>query len=262
MDNNKKSIGQIINRRDALKLLGVGSAAVLAAFSHQEVSSVNARPTPPPQPDCLVRPQLPIGPDFVDDQLKRSDIRSDPLDGSVRKGIPLILTMLLADVSNKSCKVIEGARVDLWHCDAMGIYSGVPDRIFNTTGQKFLRGYQLTSAKGVVQLQTIYPGWYSGRAVHIHFTIRTKGVNGQEYQFTSQFFFEDTLTDQVYKQEPYSVKGKRDTRNADDEIFKHGGDQWILRARGNTISGYRVGTNIGLDLSDTKAGASDQLGDG
>lgn len=260
MEKDDQPFNRNLSRRDALKFLGVGSAAFLAAFSNQGIDSVKLRPTPPPKPDCLVRPQLPLGSEFVDDQLNRSDIRSDPVDGAVRKGIPLVLTMLVADVSNRSCKVIEGARVDVWHCDAMGIYSGVPDRAFNTTGQKFLRGYQLTNAKGVVQFQTIYPGWYSGRAVHIHFTIRTQGTNGQNYQFTSQFFFEDTLTDQVHAQEPYSVKGKRDTRNTDDNIFKHGGSQWVFHARGNTISGYRVGMNIGLDLSDTKAGASDLFG--
>jgi protocatechuate 3,4-dioxygenase beta subunit len=147
--------------------------------------------------------------------------------------------------------------VDIWHCDAQGEYSGVSDPGSDTSGQDFLRWYQRTDANGAVQFQTIYPGWYSGRAVHIHFTIRTQGADGGDYQFTSQFFFDDTLTDQVHALEPYASKGQRDTRNSNDNIFSGGGDQLLLNLQGDTTSGFTGSMNIGLDLTDTETGASD-----
>jgi protocatechuate 3,4-dioxygenase beta subunit len=200
---------------------------------------------------------LTIGPYFVDEQLSRSDIRSDSADNSVKQGLPLTLDIVVASVGDNSCTPIEGAQVDLWHCDSQGQYSGVSDQGFDTTGHDFLRGYQLTDANGRVQFQTIYPGWYSGRAVHIHFTIRISGADGGDYQFTSQFFFDDSLTDQVHALEPYASKGPRDTRNSNDNIFSDGGDQLLLNLQGDTTNGYTGLMSIGLDLTDTETGAPD-----
>ena len=101
-----------------------------------------------------------------------------------------------------------------------------------------------------------------GRAVHIHFTIRTKAADGEDYQFTSQFFFDDTLTDQVHALEPYASKGQRDTRNSNDNIFSGGGDQLLLNLQGDTSSGYTGSMNIGLDLTDMEVGAADSMGQG
>ena len=108
-----------------------------------------------------------------------------------------------------------------------------------------------------MKFQTIYPGWYSGRAVHIHFTIRTKSANSEDYQFTSQFFFDDTLTDQVHSLEPYASKGQRDTRNSNDNIYNGGGDQLLLNLDGEPTNGFTTSFNVGLDLSDIEVGASD-----
>ena len=215
MDNDDKPVGQILSRRDALKLLGIGSAAFLAACTSPEetstviptgaltqVASTEAAATVSTVLDCVVRPELTIGPYFVDEQLERSDIRTNSADNSVAEGVPLVLNINVASVGETSCTPLEGAQVDIWHCDAQGIYSGVSNRNSDSTGQDFLRGYQRTDDSGAVQFQTIYPGWYSGRAVHIHFTIRTQGADGAAYQFTSQFFFDDTLTDQVHALEP------------------------------------------------------------
>jgi protocatechuate 3,4-dioxygenase beta subunit len=260
MENDDQPIGQILGRREALKLLGLGSAAFLAACASPSgsstviptVGSTQTSSTASSALDCVVRPELTIGPYFVDDQLNRSDIRSEPSDNSLKEGVPLTLNIIVASVGNNSCSPLEGAQVDIWHCDAQGQYSGVSDQGFETSGQKFLRGYQLTDANGAVQFQTIYPGWYSGRAVHIHFTIRTKAADGADYQFTSQFFFDDALTDQVHAVEPYASKGQRDTRNANDNIFSGGGDQLLLTLQGDTSSGYTGSMNIGLDLTDMK----------
>jgi protocatechuate 3,4-dioxygenase beta subunit len=270
MENDDKPIGQILSRRDALKVLGIGSAAVLAACTSPEeastviptealtqVGSTQVAATVGTVLDCVVRPELTIGPYFVDEQLERSDIRTNSSDSSVKEGIPLTLNINVTSVSDSSCAPIEGAQVDIWHCDALGIYSGVSDPNADTTGQDFLRGYQLTDANGAVQFQTIYPGWYSGRAVHIHFTIRTRGADGGGYQFTSQFFFGDALTDQVHTLEPYASKGQRNTRNSNDNIFGGGGDQLLLNLQRDTTSGLTGSMNIGLNLTDTETGSSD-----
>jgi len=270
MENDDKPIGQILSRRDALKVLGLGSAAFLAACtSPEETSTViptealtqvgltQVAATVGTVLDCVVRPELTIGPYFVDAQLERSDIRTTSSDSSVKEGVPLTLNINVASAGENSCTPIEGAQVDIWHCDALGIYSGVSDPNADTTGQDFLRGYQRTDANGAVQFQTIYPGWYSGRAVHIHFTIRTRGADGGDYQFTSQFFFDDTLTDQVHALEPYASKGQRNTRNSNDNIFRGGGDQLLLNLQGDTTSGFTGSMNIGLDLTNTETGASD-----
>jgi len=259
MENDDKPIGRILSRRDALKLLGIGSAAFLAAYASPGGASailpMNSSAISS-APGCVVRPELTIGPYFVDDQLNRSDIRFDPLEGNVSEGTPLALKVNVFDVASRSCTPLEGAQVDVWHCDAWGHYSGVSERGFNTLGQKFLRGYQLTDVKGGVQFQTIYPGWYSGRTVHIHFMIRTRALDGQVYQFTSQLFFRDAVTDQVHSKEPYVLKGQRNTRNADDSIYKRGGSQLLLNTRG-VDNGYMATISMGLDLTDTETGQID-----
>jgi protocatechuate 3,4-dioxygenase beta subunit len=286
MENDDKPVGQILSRRAALKLLGVGSAAFLAACAAPEVTStlmptleptvvptmtptvaptVAATATPAPSVtaaalSCVVRPELTIGPYFVDEQINRSDIRSEPSDGSVREGIPLTLAIGVYDVSQNSCNPLEGAQVDIWHCDALGIYSGVSAQGSNTVGQKFLRGYQLTDGTGKVQFTTIYPGWYSGRAVHIHFMIRTSGADAQSYEFVSQFFFDEALSDQVYSVQPYVSKGQRNTFNSSDNIFNSGGDQLLLDISGDNTNGYAAAINIGLDLTDTAVGAPSSFG--
>jgi len=277
MDNDDLPVGQILSRRDALKILGIGGTAFLVSCAAPEavtqvvntlaptsVSTVASATQAPGVTaaalSCVVRPELTIGPYFVDDQLNRSDIRSEPSDGSVRAGVPLTLAIGVFDVSQNSCDPLEGAQVDIWHCDAQGIYSGVSDQGFDTQGQKFLRGFQLTDATGKAQFTTIYPGWYSGRTVHIHFMIRTTGADSQAYEFVSQFFFDEALSDQVYTQEPYAAKGQRNTLNASDNIFTNGGDQLLLNISGDNASGYAATINIGLDLTDTQVGAADTFG--
>jgi protocatechuate 3,4-dioxygenase beta subunit len=241
MKNDDKHVGKLLSRRDALNLLGMRGTILLTSCAAPTAGSpgptAGAGATQAPSTtetalDCIVRPELTIGPYFVDNQLNRSDIRSEPSDNSVKEGIPLTLNIVVASVGNNSCSPIQGAQVDVWHCDANGQYSGVSDQGFDTIGKKFLRGYQITDANGKVQFITIYSGWYSGRAVHVHFTIRTKGTNSQDYQFTSQFFFDDSLNDQVHSLPPYASKGQRNTRNSNDNIFDGGGDQLLLNLQG------------------------------
>ena len=212
-------------------------------------------------PTCVARPEETEGPYFVDEKLNRSDIRSDPTTGVVKAGLPLSITFLVSQIAANSCTALQGAQVDIWHCDAAGTYSDTNDPNWNTVGQKFLRGYQVTDASGKATFSTIYPGWYSGRAVHIHFKIRTTGSNGSAYEFTSQMFFDDTLSTQVFTQAPYNTKGTRDTLNATDSIYKNGGDQLLLTLD-KTANGYSTTFGVGLDLSNTDIGKSDSAGSG
>jgi protocatechuate 3,4-dioxygenase beta subunit len=192
-----------------------------------------------------VSPELTEGPYFVDERLNRSDIRTDPSDGSVRDGVLLQLTLRAFAITGNSCAPLEGAVVDIWHCDALGLYSDVAAE--GTAGRKFLRGYQVTNANGTVQFTTIYPGWYRGRAVHIHFKVRTDLTANPSYEFTSQFFFDDTLTDQVHTRPPYAGKGQRDTRNNRDGIYRNGGDQLLLTLI-ELGDGYMAAFDIGLSM--------------
>jgi protocatechuate 3,4-dioxygenase beta subunit len=179
---------------------------------------------------CVVRPAQTDGPYFVDERLDRSDIRIDPSDGSTKDGVELRLTIGVYRAVAMGCAPVVGALIDIWQCDALGVYSDVKDTngLFDTVGKKFLRGYQLTDDMGVVKFVTIYPGWYQGRTVHIHFKVRTNPASAQGMQFTSQLYFDDALTDTVLTAAPYSTKGPRTTRNAMDGIFQMGGAQLML----------------------------------
>ena len=197
-------------------------------------------------PSCVVRPEQTEGPYFVDEKLNRADLRVDPTDGSVRAGVPLRLQFSVSQISDGRCDAVSGAIVDVWHCDASGIYSDVRDPRFDTRGKKFLRGYQLTDANGTVQFNTIYPGWYEGRAVHIHFKIRTDSVSrGRE--FTSQLYFNEAVTDQVHQQSPYSRHGRRTILNNDDFSYRRGGKQ-LMPALSRDSQGYNAKFEIGLQL--------------
>jgi protocatechuate 3,4-dioxygenase beta subunit len=198
-------------------------------------------------PACIVSPELTEGPYFVDEQLNRSDIRTNSADGSVSEGVPLELVVRVSQIGNDGCTPLGGAIVDIWHCDALGVYSGVTDRSQgqNTTSDDFLRGYQVTDENGVARFTSIYPGWYRGRAVHIHFKVRTDPAAGQSREFTSQLFFDDAVSAQVYTQEPYAGKGMADTSNARDGIYRNNGDQLLL-ALTPAGQGYTTTFDVGL----------------
>ncbi len=223
-----------------------------AAGSVIQPTAANSQPSPTANvaslPACVVRPEETEGPYFVDEKLNRSDIRSDPSDGSVKDGLPLLLAFRVSDVSN-GCTPLKGAQIDVWHCDALGVYSDTNDPNWNTVGKKFLRGYQVTDANGTAQFTTIYPGWYRGRAVHIHFKIRTTTAAGKSYDFTSQLYFDNSLTDQVHAQQPYAAKGQRDTTNSADGIYQSSGGSQLLLNLSKSGQGYATTFDIGLQMA-------------
>jgi protocatechuate 3,4-dioxygenase beta subunit len=193
---------------------------------------------------CVVRPELTEGPYYVDEQLNRSDIRSDPSTGAVKAGALLALTFNVSRAVSGACSPLADAIVDVWHCDATGLYSDVEAN--GTVGQEFLRGYQVTDANGVARFTTIYPGWYQGRAVHIHFKVRSAASATSAYEFTSQLFFDDDLTDQVHAEEPHASKGQRDMLNSEDGIYSQGGSQLVLAVT-ETSDGYAATFDIALE---------------
>jgi protocatechuate 3,4-dioxygenase beta subunit len=262
MDGDDAPIGRILTRREALTVLGASSAGLLAAcapagvLSGSPASSATAAPpataTASPAgsaavalPSCIVRPALTEGPYFVDEKLDRSDIRSEPSTGELRPGALLALTFNVSRVAPGGCTALQGAQVDVWHCDALGVYSDASDPTFNTRGQRFLRGFQRTDASGQARFTTIYPGWYGGRAVHIHFKIRATAANGAVSDFTSQLFFDDALSAQVFATAPYSKKGSGWLRNASDGIYTGGGDKLLLKPA-QSGAGYTATFDIGL----------------
>jgi len=226
-----------LTRREALTVIGVSGAVMLSGRASAQGAT----------PACVVRPQQTEGPYFVDEKLTRSDIRSDPASGAMKPGAPLQLTFNVSRVG-AGCTPLTGAIVDLWHCDALGAYSDVKDPGGSTVGQKFLRGSQVTDARGAAHFTTIYPGWYQGRAVHVHFKIRTPPSSGPGHEFTSQLYFDDALTDRVHALAPYAKRGRRTVRNDGDGIFRDGGRQLVLAVSENG-PGYAGTFDLGLQIT-------------
>jgi protocatechuate 3,4-dioxygenase beta subunit len=241
MHNDDHQSGRIMNRREALALLGTAGAAMLAGRASWSSAAE-------PSLSCVASPEQTEGPYFVDERLNRADIRSDPADGSMREGLPLTLSLVISSVAAGTCTPLSGATVDMWHCDAAGAYSDARDPHFNTIGKKFLRGYQVTDAAGSVRFTTIYPGWYDGRTVHIHFKVRGTAAAKRGYEFTSQLYFDDAFTDRVYARNPYARRGRRTVRNAGDWIFRDGGSRMMLPVA-ESGAGYAANFHVGLKFT-------------
>jgi protocatechuate 3,4-dioxygenase beta subunit len=250
MDRDDVQVGRLLSRREILALLGASGIAALAGCKpSREVSEVGTAGGAV-LPSCVVRPEQTEGPYFVDARLERSDIRSDPATGAVKAGAPLELSIVVSRVgAGGACAPLAGARVDLWQCDASGVYSGVRDPSFDTTGQHFLRGYQLTNATGTARFTTIYPGWYRGRTVHLHFKVRTEPSATRGYEFTSQLYFDDAFTDRVHAREPYASQGQRTVRNERDGIFRRNGSQLMLAVR-EEAQQYAGTFHLGLQIAE------------
>jgi len=226
-----------------------GASAVDAGADAADSAVIDASvPTDAGALSCVVRPAQTEGPYFVDEKLLRADIRTDPANGAVSDGALLRLKIGVRNVNGSKCTAAQGVLVDVWQADAAGTYSDVVDTngLFNTKGKKYLRGYLVTDANGWAEFVTIYPGWYTGRTVHIHFKIRTNPDGAVGTEFTSQLYFDDTLTDQVFAKAPYAAKGARTTRNTQDGIFNQGGSQLLLDVTADGAGGYQATFEIGL----------------
>lgn len=241
------------SRREMLGALGLGSAALFFGYDRllsmlNDGADLQSGAMAADLPGCAVRPEQTEGPYFVDEKLHRSDIRVEPSDKSIKPGVPLRLEFQVSRIAGAACTPLGGAMVDVWHCDAAGVYSDVRDGQFDSRGKKFLRGYQRTNANGAAEFLTIHPGWYEGRAVHIHFKIRSAAQGTRAQEFTSQLYFDESVNDQIFKQAPYNSKRGRRVMNDADFIFRRGGKDLLLTPVKNP-QGYTAKFDIGLQIS-------------
>ncbi len=202
------------SRRQHLKVLGLLHLAWALPLPRAQAAELG----------CTLASQMTEGPYWVDEKLNRADITTNTTRSSVLNATPMELNLQFYDSNGQACgsNPAKGVQVDIWHCDAAGEYSDASGNgQSNTVGQTFLRGYQVTDASGRVSFKTIYPGWYSGRATHIHLRARLYSAAGNTtYNFVSQLFFSDTFTDSLYTCAPYSSRGTRNTRNSNDSIYR------------------------------------------
>jgi protocatechuate 3,4-dioxygenase beta subunit len=216
--------GRLTRRESLLKLGGLAAAVAggstlagreFLAPHDAEAGSAGLAAVDAGLVSCVLTAEMTEGPYYVEGDKVRRNITEG------RPGVPLALRLSVLDVS--TCRPIKGAAVDIWHCDAGGLYS--EESQLGTGSQTFMRGIQRTDKNGLALFRTIYPGWYQGRTVHIH----VKVFVGGRTIHTGQLFFPDTLTDAVYGRSPYARRGARSTRNANDSIFVNGGKRSLLR---------------------------------
>ena len=231
-----------MTRREAVGMLGAAGAALA-------VGCGNGTPTSPTTTTsgattstggtaaaaCAVAPNETIGPypSLVD--LIRSDIREG------RGGTPVALTLTVVNVNN-GCTAVADAVVDIWQCDADGHYSQYNQPGYNGTAQTFLRGIQATDSRGQVTFTTIYPGWYAGRATHIHVEV---SVNGRSVKVT-QIAFPDTVNAEVYRSGVYAARGQNPTSNAGDMVFADSLSSELATVSGSPTGGYAATFTVGI----------------
>jgi protocatechuate 3,4-dioxygenase beta subunit len=230
-DTKPETGGQgIQSRRVVIKAgataIGMGAigAGVMEAAAQSDSSgtpvnaAIDATPT-----TCVLTPELTQGPYYLADELIRTDITEG------KAGVPLKLRIGVSDIN--ACSPLANAAVHVWHCDAHGFYSGVSanspgsdatqDEIAHAAQQTFLRGIQMTDDGGFVEFDTIYPGWYRGRTVHIHMMVSVGGTaEGGHVAHTGQLFFDDTTSDEVFRTKAYAGRPEDErTLNGEDGIL-------------------------------------------
>ena len=240
-DDHDRIEENALTRRDSLLRLGGFAALALGAGAVEALDGQDAKAaaTGPAAVasglvTCVLTPEMTEGPYSLDGDMVRRDVREG------RPGVLLTLETTVVDVS--TCKPIKGAAVDIWHCDAGGTYSGFAQE--GTEGRTFMRGIQRTDRHGLATFKTVYPGWYSGRTVHIHVRVSMGG----SVVHTGQLFFPESLTDAVYRRAPYNRRPNRDTRNATDSIYRNGGSRSMLKLS-KSGTGYVGRITMGVSRS-------------
>jgi len=215
-----------LRRREALGVIGAGFAGLyglrLATVDTEAAAAA-----------CLLQREVTEGPYYLDVDLIRRDITGG------KPGTPLMLRFQVVDAN--TCKAVRNATVEIWHCDADGVYSGVEGN-----DGTFLRGGQRSNAGGRVRFESIVPGWYRGRTPHIHMKVF---VGGDEVH-TGQVFFRPAVLKTVYSQGVYRSRGQADTTNASDGIYTDAGARALLvmKRKGTSVSaGYTGSLVIGVD---------------
>ena len=300
MERDKANKGRTVSRRQMLGLTAAAAAATLAGCAPGRSGTVSAGQAgttamggTTAMPSCILTPEATEGPYYLD----LTQIRKDITEGSA--GLPVRLRTTVVDTTN-GCQPLENAAVDIWHCDAVGVYSGFTEQSLGQGGPPpppdgggqygppsggpspgaggpeagnvgaeptddttFLRGVQLTNAGGVAEFDTIYPGWYQGRALHIHLKVHMGGnASGETYEggnvaHTGQLFFPEDVTDEVTTLEPYVNHGDVQlVRHAEDGIYQQAGEGSIVQLTplvegGSTEDGFIAEITLGVDSNAT-----------
>jgi protocatechuate 3,4-dioxygenase beta subunit len=240
-----------LTRRQTLGAAGLAGAGVLLSAGRR-LPLLDGGGATAASAACTLTPEEEEGPYYV--SLER--VRRNIVGG--RSGVPLYLTITV--VNSNTCAVVKNAAVDIWHCDALGVYSD--ESAEGTSGQTWLRGVQLTNAHGQAKFRTIYPGHYTGRATHIHVKVHIGGTrSGSKYSgghvsHTGQLFFSDAASGQVYKLAPYRQDTNARTLHAADRVWtqEHGASSVMaLHRRGSSLAkqGLRGAITLGVDPSAT-----------
>ncbi len=231
-----------VTRRRMLTWIGAAGAAIVAAACGRGSTSAASRTVSAGATAtgasgdgvaCVLSPEMTEGPFYIDGEAVRRDVTEG------KPGVPLRLELNVADAS--TCSPIPDAAVEIWHADAGGNYSGFNATADNTT---FLRGVQIADADGNVTFDTVYPGWYEGRATHIHLMVHVGG----DVVHTGQLFFDERINDTVYTRSPYRDRSGTRMTNDGDGIYASGGAQSMLQLT-EAGDGYRGAITLGVRTS-------------
>jgi Protocatechuate 3,4-dioxygenase beta subunit len=262
-----------VTRRTALSLITGGLWALATGLTFEEALAASSakRSLKPKRSFRILTPEQTEGPFYVAKHLVRRDIRED------RQGVPLILNIILRDSSTG--EVLPNAAVDIWHCDAEGNYSGYaalaeghplappgfdpqldskhqgpPPSVMPSDDRTFLRGTQISDIDGIVRFTTIYPGWYQGRALHIHLKVHTgKGVERWDFTdshvcHTGQLFFPEQISNKVAAVTPYKEHELERLRQEDDFVFQTQQGKKCLVSVESAIVGDKKGYSAAVVL--------------
>jgi protocatechuate 3,4-dioxygenase beta subunit len=226
-----------LSRRAAFGAIGAAAAAVAVACGESPTSpsstSSSETTTTSTNANCAVTPTETIGPYPSRTDMFRSDVREN------RQGTPLTLTIKVVNVAN-ACAAVAGADVEIWHVDAAGDYS----QYGSQTAATFLRGIQTTNGSGEVTFTTIYPGWYQGRATHIHVEVT---MNGRSIKVT-QMAFPESINNAVHTSGVYSARGTNPMSNQSDGIFADSLSSELVTPAGSPSSGYSATFQVGVSV--------------
>jgi len=237
------------SRREVLEVFGAAGLAMAAGCTSSSPASptdtTGSSGTTTPvggAGSCTVTPQETAGPypDRVGMINNPAFFRQDITEG--RSGLPVTLALTVASVSG--CSPVANAQIEIWQCDAEGRYSEYSQPGYNGTGQTFLRGLQTTDGEGKATFRTIYPGWYPGRATHIHVEVF---VNGRTVK-TTQIAFPESASRAVYGTGVYASHGQNPTTNAGDNVFSDGSDAEMATLAGDATSGYTASLRIVVSI--------------
>jgi protocatechuate 3,4-dioxygenase beta subunit len=228
-----------INRREAIGAIGAAAGAALAfgcsnsSTSPSATTTTTGTTTGSTNSSCAITPTETIGPYPSVTDIFRSDIRE------TKTGTLLTLTIKVVNV-NANCAAVSAANVEIWQCDATGNYSEYGTQ----TAQTYLRGIQTTNSNGEVTFTTIYPGWYQGRATHIHVEVKTGGVSRK----VTQIAFPESINNTVYATGVYASRGSNPMSNLSDGIFADSLSSELVTPSGSPASGYTASCQVAISV--------------